>query len=149
MKHGPVTELDKRDKTTSKKIGDDVTSKYCNAVAIFFQFTTNLEQSGSCIYSLWLSINDNLLSYKNWKQNEKISNTTLTLLFRVKALFWPNNADISKIEGALMLKGIFSETTYECVATWQIWNFLHNSNEFLNSDSYRRYYIQRIITFCL
>ena len=52
MKLGPVTEVDMRDKKTSKKFGDDVMSKDCNAIAIFFQFTTNLEQSGSWIHSL-------------------------------------------------------------------------------------------------
>ena len=52
MKLGPVTEVDKRDKKRSKKFGDDVMSKDCNVIAIFFQFTTNLEQSGSWIHSL-------------------------------------------------------------------------------------------------
>ena len=46
-------------------------------------------------------------------------NTTLTLLLWVKVLFsqenadfLQKNADISKINRALVLKGIFSETTY-------------------------------------
>ena len=71
-------------------------------------------------------INSNLLSYKNWKQNWKISNTVLTLLLWVKVLFWPKNsdflqkdADISKIQWALVPKVIYSETTYECVLTCQ------------------------------
>ena len=33
------------------------------------------------------------------------------------------NADISKIEEAYALKGIFSETKYKCVLTYQIWSF--------------------------
>ena len=33
------------------------------------------------------------------------------------------NADISKIKGALVLKGIISETIYVCVLTCQIWGF--------------------------
>ena len=45
-------------------------------------------------------------------------------MLSVKVLFWPKNAtflqknaDISKIKMALLLKGIFSETAYECVLT--------------------------------
>ena len=30
-------------------------------------------------------------------------------------LFFPKNAGVSKIEGVLVLKGTFSETTYVCV----------------------------------
>ena len=37
--------------------------------------------------------------------------------------FLQRNADISKIKRALVLKGIFSEITYECVLTCQISNF--------------------------
>ena len=55
----------------------------------------------------YVSINSNLLSYKNWKQNYKISNTALTLLLWVKVPFWsknPNflqkNDDLSKIKVA-------------------------------------------------
>ena len=35
MKPGPVTKLDKRNQTTSKKFNDDVMSKDCNVIAIF------------------------------------------------------------------------------------------------------------------
>ena len=48
MKVGPVTKLDKRNKTTSKMLM--ITS--CRKIAMslpFFQFTANLEQSGSRI----------------------------------------------------------------------------------------------------
>ena len=48
MKLGPVTKLDKRNKTMSKKFDHDVTSKNCDVIAIF-QFTANLEQSRSQI----------------------------------------------------------------------------------------------------
>ena len=48
MKLGPVTKLDKGNKTTSKKFDDGVMSKNYDVVAIF-QFTANLEQSGSQI----------------------------------------------------------------------------------------------------
>ena len=60
MELAPVTKIDKENTTTSKKIDDDVISKNCDVIAIF-QFTANLEQSGSrisdvqsvkCIFSL-------------------------------------------------------------------------------------------------
>ena len=35
MKLGPVTKLDKRNKTTSKKFDDDVISENCDVIAIF------------------------------------------------------------------------------------------------------------------
>ena len=35
MKLGPVTKLDKRKKTTSKKLDDDVTTLNCDAIVIF------------------------------------------------------------------------------------------------------------------
>ena len=51
MKHGPVTKLDKRIKTTSKKkVDDGVMSEDSDAIVIFFfffQFMVNLEQSVS------------------------------------------------------------------------------------------------------
>ena len=33
------------------------------------------------------------------------------------------NPDISQIKRALVLKGIFSDTEYMCVLTYQIWSF--------------------------
>ena len=35
MKLGPVTELDKKNKTTSKEFGDEVMSKNCDVIVIF------------------------------------------------------------------------------------------------------------------
>ena len=35
MKLGPVTKLDKRNKTTSKKFDDDVMSENCDVIVIF------------------------------------------------------------------------------------------------------------------
>ena len=78
----------------------------------------------------YIFINSNILSYKNWKQNQKLFNLAHTLLLWVKILFLPKsadflqkNADISKIKRSLVLKGIFSETTYVFVLTYQIWSF--------------------------
>ena len=116
-------------------------SENCDAVAIFpiyDQFGVIWKpDTGRIVCKTYISINSNLLSYKNWKENRKIFNTALTLLLWVKVLFWPKkadflqkNGDISKIKRALAVKGIFSETTYESVLRYQVSSFYHNSNEF-------------------
>ena len=91
---------------------------------------TRKPDSWRMIYKTYIFINNNFLSYKTWKQDQKISNTTVILLLWVKALFSPKNADfvqkdadISKIEEVLVLKRIFSETTYVCVLTYPISRF--------------------------
>ena len=56
MKLGPVTKLDKRNKTTSKD--DDAMSENYDVNAIFLIYS----QFGAITY---VSINSNLLSYKN------------------------------------------------------------------------------------
>ena len=48
MKLGPVTKLDRKNKTASK-IDDDVMSLNCDVIVTFFQFMANLEQFGSRI----------------------------------------------------------------------------------------------------
>ena len=48
MNLGPITKLDKRNKTTSKKLDDDFMSVNCDFIVIF-QFMANSEQSGSRI----------------------------------------------------------------------------------------------------
>ena len=67
------------------------------------------------IPNTYIFINNTLLSYKNWKQNWKISNTALIILLWVKVLFLIKNDDflkrnaaISKIKEVVVLKGIFS-----------------------------------------
>ena len=83
MKLGLVTRLDKRDKTMSKKFDDDVTSRDCNTIAIYFnlkQIWSNPEP-GFIVCDFSLMITFYLTKNKNRTQNEKISNTTLTLLF--------------------------------------------------------------------
>ena len=69
----------------------------------------------------YIFLNSNILAYKNWKQNQKISNTAFIVLLRVKVLFLPKmlifyqlNAVISKIKRALVHESIFSKTTYVC-----------------------------------
>ena len=70
MKFGQVTELDKRNTATSKKI-DDVVSTNCD-VAIFFpiygQFAAILTpDSGSVVHKTYIFINKNVLSYRTRK----------------------------------------------------------------------------------
>ena len=69
MKLGPVTKLDKRNKTMSKKFGDDVTLANCDIIVIFliygqFGAIRKLE-SGRIVCKSYIFINSNLLSYKN------------------------------------------------------------------------------------
>ena len=71
MKLGPVTKLDKKNKTTLKKIGDDVMYKNCDVIVLFsdlFGAIRNLD-SRRVVCKTYIFINSNLLSYKNWKQN--------------------------------------------------------------------------------
>ena len=86
--------------------------------------------SGRLVYKTYISIKNNFLSYKNWKQNWNISNTALILLLWVKVPFLPKTlifrkkiADISKIKRALALTVIDFETAYVCVLTHQISSF--------------------------
>ena len=110
-----------------KKILDDVMSINCDAIVISpicGQFgAIRKTNSGCMVCKTYIFIISKLLSYKNWKQNLKNSNTALILLLQVKALFltknadfFQKNADTSKIKGVLVLKGIFSETI--CVCTY-------------------------------
>ena len=48
MKLDPVTKLHQRNKTTSKKVDDDVMSENCDVIVIF-GFLANFEQSGDRI----------------------------------------------------------------------------------------------------
>ena len=73
MKIGPVPKIDKKNKTTSKKIDDDVMTEKCDIIAIFpiyVQFgAIRKPDSGRIICKTFIFINTNLLSYKNCKQN--------------------------------------------------------------------------------
>ena len=73
MKHGPVTKLDKRNKTMSKKIDDGVLSENCDVIVIFQIYARFgaiwKPDSGRKVCKTYIFINSNLLSYKNWKQN--------------------------------------------------------------------------------
>ena len=73
IKLGPVTKLDKRNKTTSKKIDVDVMSENCDVIVIFRIFgqfgAVRRPDSGHRVCKSYVFSNSNLLSYKNWKQN--------------------------------------------------------------------------------
>ena len=73
MKLGRVTKLDKRNKTVSKKLDDDVMSRNCDVIVIFpiyGQFgAIHKPDSGRIVCITYLFINSNLSSYKNRKQN--------------------------------------------------------------------------------
>ena len=69
MKLGPVTKLDKRNKTTSKKSDYDVMSPNFNVIVIFpiyGQFGAIWKQDSGCIVcNMHIFIKSSLLSYKN------------------------------------------------------------------------------------
>ena len=73
MKLGPVTKLDKRNKTRSKKFDDGAISNNCDVIAIILiygQFgAIQKPDSGRLVCKTYIFINSNLLSYKNSKQN--------------------------------------------------------------------------------
>ena len=96
-KCGAVTKLDKRNTATSKTNDDDVISLNCDFIVIFLiydQFgVVRKPDSGCMACKTYILINSNFLSYKNWKQNWKISNTALILFLSVKVLFVTKNAN--------------------------------------------------------
>ena len=65
----------------------------CDVSAIFLiydQFgAMQKPDSRHIVYKTYIFINSSFLSYKDWKQILKISNTALTLLLWVKVLFLP------------------------------------------------------------
>ena len=73
MKLGPVTKLDKRNKTTSRKFDNEIMSQNCDAIVIFpiyGQFgEIRKPDSRRIIRKTYVFINSNLLYYKNLKQN--------------------------------------------------------------------------------
>ena len=69
MKLGPVTKIDKRNKTMSKKIHDEVMSENCDVIVIFRIFgefgAVRRPDSGHRVCKVYLFSNSNFLSYKN------------------------------------------------------------------------------------
>ena len=113
MKRVSVSKHDNTNTETSKKLYDDVMSANCDVSLIYVQFGAIWKlESTHMVCNTYIFIKNNLLSYKNRKQNYKISNTALLLLLWIKLSFLPKNAGMRKIKGVPLLKGIFSETTY-------------------------------------
>ena len=73
MKLGPVTKLDKRNRSPSKKIYDDVIPVNCDVIVIFPIFgklgAIRKPDSGRTVCKIYIFINSNLSSYNNYKQN--------------------------------------------------------------------------------
>ena len=69
MKYGSVTKIDKRNKTTSKKIDDGVMSENCDVIVIFRIFgqvgVVWRPYSGHRVCRRYVFSNSKLLSYKN------------------------------------------------------------------------------------
>ena len=69
MKPGPVTKLDKKNKTPSKKPDDDIMSANCDAIVIFPIYgkfgAIRKPDSGRTACKIYIFISGNLLSYKN------------------------------------------------------------------------------------
>ena len=132
MKLGPVTKLDKTNKAASKKIVVAVILANCDVIIIFpIHNQSGAFQKpdfGHIACKTYIFINSNLLSYKNWKQNWKISNTALTLLLWVKVPFLLKNADFlgkncwnqQNLEDFGTIRYIFLNYMYASVLTYQI-----------------------------
>ena len=69
MKLGPITKLDKRNKTTSNKLDDDVMPQNCDVIVIFRNFgqsgAVRRPDSGHKVCKSYVFSNGNLLSYRN------------------------------------------------------------------------------------
>ena len=69
MTLGPVTKLDKKKKTTPKKLDNDVMPLNCDVIVIFpiyGQFGAIRKPDSGCIFcKTYIFINSNLLSYNN------------------------------------------------------------------------------------
>ena len=113
-----------------QKIDDYVISRNCDIIVIFLVLIQ--KQDYCCmVCKTYIFVNNYFFSYKNWKQNQNISNATLILFLWTKVLFLIKNADflqknagISKIKAISLLKGKVFEITYVCVPLYQImWSF--------------------------
>ena len=69
MKLEPATKLNKRNKATSKNFDDDFMAESCDVIAIFLIYgqvgAIWKPDSGRIVSKTYISINSNLLSYKN------------------------------------------------------------------------------------
>ena len=69
MELGPVTKLDKRNTTTSKKIDDDIMSENCDLIVISLIYgkygAIPKVDSGGMVCKTYIFVNSHLLSCKN------------------------------------------------------------------------------------
>ena len=72
------------------------------------------------VYDSYIWSNSILLSYKKGKLNYKISNAVLILLLWVKVVFVKKCWHHKKYKRVIVLKGLFSETTYLFLLMYQI-----------------------------
>ena len=97
MKLEPLTKLDKKNKTMSKKLDDYVMSKNCDVIAIFSIYSQfgaiRKPDSGRIFCKISVFINSNIYLIKTENRTKKNFNKTLRLLLWVKVLFRPKNAD--------------------------------------------------------
>ena len=127
MKLGPVTKLDKRNKTISKKF-DNVMSENCGIIVIFLiysQFGATV-QSVKCIFSFIVTFYLIKTENRTKKSLTQLSHYCFVYMYylcKIMLIFCKKNAHISKIKSVLALRCIFSETTYVCVPTYQICSF--------------------------
>ena len=72
MKLGPVTKIQKWNKTTSKKFDDEVISTSYDVIVIFpihgYFGAIRKPVYGNTVCKTFIFINSSILSYKNWKQ---------------------------------------------------------------------------------
>ena len=75
MQLGPVTELDRRNKTTSKNFDNDAISAYCYVIVIlplYGQFgAIRMPDFGRIVYKTHIFINSNIFSYKTENRTKK------------------------------------------------------------------------------
>ena len=136
INHGTVTKLDKRNTAIQKKL----TTTSCQQIVTylsFFQFMVNLEQSRSQIFDAWSIKHTFRLSHKNRTTELRHSQQSPCIIALSRGTILPKNAeilqkiaDISKTKRVLVLKDIFSKTTYLCVSTYRNSSFYRNLTSF-------------------
>ena len=126
VKLGPVTKLDKRNNATSKNL----MMMSCWQMLTNFCLMTNLEQSGSWIpdarsvkFTFSLIVTFILQKLEIDLNNFYHSSHTIAfskdaVFFQKILIFCKKKATISKIKGVVVVKAIFSKTTYLCVLNY-------------------------------
>ena len=107
----------------------------------FFRLMVDLEQSGTRIPKTWSKISTLSLKAafyltksenRTWKALTQLSYYCFEYRYYFCQKCWvlSKKVNMSLIKGFMALKGIFSETNYLWVLTYQISSFLKNINEF-------------------